>query len=100
MNCGQSCASFLRALPVRSRGNSGFTVIELLIVLIVVIILVAIAVPSYVGYRYRAHVAVAGAHLHQARVALEMYALDNGTYAGATPDGLRVHTTLAFLSSA
>ena len=72
----------------RLRGEEGFTLTELLIVMVVIGILVAIAIPSYLGYRERAIRSTAWSDLRQAVPAAEAYRNDNGTYAGMTRAGL------------
>jgi type IV pilus assembly protein PilA len=58
-------------------------------VLVIVAVLLAIAVPSYLGFKERAARRAAAADVRSAVPSLEAYYSDVGTYAGATPAGLR-----------
>ncbi len=63
------------------RPLSGFTLIEVLVVLTVLGVLVALALPSFLGARRRAYDAAAIAYLRQAVAADEVYASEHGGYA-------------------
>lgn len=69
--------------------QSGFTLLELLIVLVVVAVLLTIAVPSVLGYRERAENAVAASNIRTAEPAVLAYFSDHGTFAGMTVKALR-----------
>ena len=56
------------------------TLIELLVVVAIVAILAAIALPNFLQAQTRAKVSRAAADLRTLRVALEAYAVDEGTY--------------------
>ena len=66
-----------RRLP---REESGFTLIEMLIVLVIIGILLAIAVPSYLGFKDRASKSAAQANVRSAVPAVEAYYADTGHY--------------------
>jgi type IV pilus assembly protein PilA len=66
------------------RGEEGFTLVELLVVVAILGALLAIAVPSYLGYRGRALDGAAKANIRQALPSAEAYYNDNGTYAQMT----------------
>jgi prepilin-type N-terminal cleavage/methylation domain-containing protein len=72
----------------RARGEAGFTLIEVLVVLVIVGILVAVAVTSYLGYKDRANRASAQANVRSAIPAVETYHADNGSYDGMSVPSL------------
>ena len=61
----------------RPSASSGFTLVELLLVLVVISVLVAIAVPSYLGMQARAADRTARHNLRAAHPAAEAFALAN-----------------------
>ncbi len=69
--------------------QSGFTLIELVVVLVIFGTLLAIAIPSVLGYRDRAEQTVAAANIRAALPAVLTYYADNGTYVGMTDSALR-----------
>ncbi len=72
-----------RILGLFSRGRSaeaGFTLLELLVVLGIVSLLAAIAAPQVLRYLGKARSEAAKAQISAISTALELYALDNGTY--------------------
>lgn len=71
------------------KGEAGFTLFELLIVLVIIGIMLTVAVPSYVGFRKRAQSATAKANVRMARPAVHAYYVDNRTYVGMTNAILR-----------
>jgi prepilin-type N-terminal cleavage/methylation domain-containing protein len=64
------------------RSRSGFTLIELMIVVFIIGILAAIAIPIYNGQINKAKITVAVSVLHSAEKSLEEYELDNRKYPG------------------
>ena len=64
--------------------QTGFTLIELMIVVVIVAILAAIAIPSYSDYVTRGRVPDATSNLATKRVKIEQFFQDNRTYSGAT----------------
>ena len=62
--------------PSRPDGESGFTLIELIIVMTVIGLLAAIAIPSYVNSVRRAREAVLREDLHTMRSAIDSYTVD------------------------
>ena len=60
--------------------NSGFTLIEMLIVVAVIGILSAVALPSYNQYVLRSKITEGLGQLSQAKLPIDQYYQDNGTY--------------------
>lgn len=67
----------------RRRGEHGFTLIELMIVVAVIAILSAIAYPSYLEYLVKSRRTAAASCLQQHAQFMERYFTTNLTYAGA-----------------
>jgi type IV pilus assembly protein PilA len=80
------CPPLPRRLNVRT--ESGFTLIELMVVFIVLAVLAAVAVPSYLGTRDRANVAAAKSAVRSSVPAIEAYRTENDTYVGVSPAAL------------
>ena len=60
--------------------TSGFTIVELLIVIVVIAILAAISIVAYNGIQTRAHNAQTISATQQAIKLLKLYKVDNGVY--------------------
>ncbi|MDA8421323.1 MAG: type II secretion system major pseudopilin GspG [Pseudomonadota bacterium] len=71
----------------RNRGHSGFTLIEVLVVMVILGILAAIIVPRIMDRPEQARVVAAKNDVRAIVSALELYRLDNGTYP-STEQGL------------
>ena len=62
--------------------QTGFTLLELMIVVGLIAVLASIAMPAYTDYVTRSKIADATSALAQGQVAMEQYFQDNRTYAG------------------
>jgi len=70
-----------------AQDESGFTLVELLVVMLILGLLAAIAIPAFFNQRDKARDAEAKSAVRTAQTAIETYATDNdGSYAGATSD--------------
>ena len=79
----------LERLRSRSNDESGFTLVELLVVMLIIGILAAIAIPSFFAQRDKATDSDAKSAARTAQTSIETYATDNdGSYALATPADL------------
>ena len=86
----------INKLRVRAQSESGFTLVELLVVMLILGLLAAIAIPSFFNQRDKARDADAKELVRTAQTAMETYATDHGgSYAGATPaDLIAIESTL------
>src|SRR5918992_1592635 len=90
----------IQKLRERSASESGFTLVELLVVMLILGLLAAIAIPSFFNQRDKARDADAKSAARTAQTAMETYATDNrGSYAapatGTHVDALQaIETTL------
>lgn len=70
----------------RTRQSSGFTIVELLIVIVVIGILAAITIVAYNGIQGRAQDTTRLSDISRIQKALELYKIDKGVYPNANPD--------------
>jgi type IV pilus assembly protein PilA len=90
------------ALRIRAlRGERGFSLIELLVVILIIAVLAAIVIPSFLNQRAKAYDAGAKELAHAAQVAAESYATDNdGSYANLTASALNQYDSTIPIASA
>ena len=69
-----------RTLAKGHRAEAGFTLLELLVVLGIMALLATIAGPQVLGYLSKARVDTAKAQISAISTALELYALDTGSF--------------------
>lgn len=62
--------------------NSGFTLVELLIVILIIGVLAAVGIPAYNDYTTRGKAVEGTSALSDGRIKMEQYFLDNRTYVG------------------
>lgn len=79
-----------KQLTSRFKVNTGFTIVELLVVIVVIGILAAIAVVSYTGMTNKANTASIKTELANAAKKLSMYRVEHGSY--PTTPGLNLIT--------
>ena len=73
-----------------AQGESGFTLVEILVVVMIFGLLAAVAIPTFFSQRDKARDADAKVIVRTAQSAIETYATENdGEYTGATTDELQ-----------
>ncbi|MBP7937079.1 MAG: prepilin-type N-terminal cleavage/methylation domain-containing protein [Phycisphaerae bacterium] len=86
-------------LPVRRAPTTGFTLVELLVVVGVILILIAVLLPSLGRVRQSATFASCLSNLHQIGLAIQMYAGEQGGSIPYGPKARRVMTATEFYPS-
>ena len=69
-----------RLVPRRSRGDAGYTLLELLVVMGILAVLTAVATPQLMGYFGKAKAQTAQLQIENIGTALELYYMENGSY--------------------
>ncbi|MGD0167382.1 MAG: prepilin-type N-terminal cleavage/methylation domain-containing protein [Gaiellaceae bacterium] len=87
-------------LELHAGEESGFTLVELLVVMVVVGVLIGISVVSYLSFRDHSSRVAAQANVRTIMPALEAYHADQDTYVGATLTELRTQYDLQIDDSA
>jgi len=81
----------VQKLRERSNGESGFTLVELLVVMLILGLLAAIAIPAFFNQRDKAHDADAKATAKTAQTAMETYSTDHdGAYTAVDVAALKL----------
>jgi len=88
-------------LRAKARSESGFTLVELLVVMLILGLLASIAIPAFFNQRVKAQDSEAKSIAKTAQTALETYATDRGgVYTGASRTLLkRIEPTLSLATS-
>ena len=73
------------------RFYTGFSLIEVIIVIAIFVILIALGTPAYTRYFTHAHRLEAVGILQTLAIQMESYQFANNTYEGATPEALGVN---------
>ena len=76
----------IKPITRSTSSRSGFTLIEVLLVVIIIGILAALAVPRFTGRTLQAQIAAANADIGRIGTALSLYELDNGTFPSSLED--------------
>lgn len=75
-------------MPIQRANGSGFTLVELLVVIMIIGVLAAVAMPALLAQRGRAGDAGTKQHVRTALTALETFGITAGSHAPAMADDL------------
>jgi type IV pilus assembly protein PilA len=91
-----------RRKDARDRGEDGFTLIELMVVILIIAILIAIAIPTFLGARQKAQDRAAQANLRNALTAAKTAYVDSQNYSSDVANGVyaSIEPSLQFTESA
>jgi type IV pilus assembly protein PilA len=102
-----TAVNIIAKLRARRDGDeSGFTLIELMVVVLIIAILIAIAIPTFLGARQRAQDKAAQSSLRNSLTAAKTIYTDGEDYTLATVDSTATHTlkdtepSLSFVTTA
>ncbi len=80
LNLTHSCFILVANMWAKQKQQSGFTIVELLIVIVVIGILAAITIVAFNGVQQRGRDTKRTTDISSVKQVLEMYKADNGTY--------------------
>src|SRR5579862_1084314 len=86
-----------RRNDARDRGEQGFTLIELMVVVLIIAILIAIAIPTFLGARQKAQDRAAQSNLRNALTAVKTAYVDTQDY--TTGNFASIEPSLTWLTS-
>ena len=89
-----------RRKDARDRGEDGFTLIELMVVILIIAILIAIAIPTFLGARQKAQDRAAQSNLRNALTAAKTAYVDSQSYQSDVASGVyaSIEPSLTFVS--
>lgn len=71
-------------MRMRNRGDAGYTLLELLVVMGILAVLTAVATPQLMGYFGKAKIQSVQLQIENIGTALELYYMENGSYPSAS----------------
>ena len=83
-------SAYRKARDARHRGEQGFTLVEVMVVVLIIGILLAIGIPTFLGARSRAQDRAAQSNLRIAQNTSLILFTDDGTFAPADSAGMAV----------
>lgn len=82
------------------KDESGFTLIELMVVVLIIAILIAIAIPTFLGQRQKAQDKQAQSNLRNALTAEKSYYVDSQVYTAVAADMEAIEPVLTWMGGA
>ena len=82
------------------RGEEGFTLIELMVVVLIIAILLAIAIPSFLGARSKAQDRASQSNARNALTAEKTYYTDNQVYTDVPANMTAIEPSLTYVNAA